>query len=229
MGKDSTRVMMMMEDDFEDLVDEDEDDDELDDLAFVSNGGDSGEDDLFDAVVGKLEEILMGEGFNEQLASFMQSHCTVFDRAPEMKLEYTPIFERYTQLIEEYVERGLSEALPDFDMEQFLPMLEAREDEISADVVDMLLSMSDFELFKESMVDYKEQIVEQTHQGDFLCLSGRPTVLHTDDMEDGEARPDLMGLEIKPLSPKGLLVQGGGDGPPPFSAVAPQPFSLKNA
>merc|ERR1711924_181751 len=129
--------MMMMEDDFEDLVDEgeveediciEEDEDEELELAFVSNGGDSGEDDLFDAVVGKLEEILMDEGFNEQLASFMQSHCTVFDRAPEMKLEYTPIFERYTQLIEEYVERALCEALPDFDMEQFLPMLEARED-----------------------------------------------------------------------------------------------------
>merc|ERR1711924_198671 len=91
--------MMMMEDDFEDLVDEgeveediciEEDEDEELELAFVSNGGDSGEDDLFDAVVGKLEEILMDEGFNEQLASFMQSHCTVFDRAPEMKLEYTP-------------------------------------------------------------------------------------------------------------------------------------------
>merc|ERR1711924_346983 len=96
--------MMMMEDDFEDLVDEgeveediciEEDEDEELELAFVSNGGDSGEDDLFDAVVGKLEEILMDEGFNEQLASFMQSHCTVFARAPEMKLEYTPIFERY--------------------------------------------------------------------------------------------------------------------------------------
>lgn len=98
----------------------------------------------------------------------------------------------------------------------------AREDEISPDVCDMLLSLSDFEIFKEQMVDYKEQIVEQTHGSMMdLCLSGRPTVIHTEDMEDGEARLDLMdGLQIKPLSPKSVV--GGDDEPPAFAAIPPQ-------
>merc|ERR1711959_218796 len=107
-------------------------------------------------------------------------------------------------------------------MEQFLTLLEAREDEISADVFDMLLSLSDFETFKAQMVDFREQRVEARPEENFLCLSGRPTVLHTEDMEDGEARLDLMdGLQIKPLSPKGVM-GGDSDGPPAFASVAPR-------
>jgi len=210
-------------DGFEDIIDEieedicvDEDEDEDDDIAFVSVGGNSGEDDLFDMIVGKLEEIIMEEGFSEETTEFMRVHCVHFERGDEQKLEYTDIFQRYTMLIEEHVERGLSEGIPEFSMEKFLNVLEERQDEVSADVFDMLLSMSDFELFKEQMLEYKEQCVEKTSTG-FLCISGRPTVLHTDDMEDGEERFDLMdGLSIKPLSPKGLAAR---DGPPPFGLI----------
>jgi len=218
---------MLLDDDFEDMVDEveedicvdDDFDDEDEDIAYVSMGGDSGEDDMFDAMVGKLEEIIMDDEFNGQLTEFMQTHCTCFERGDEYKLEYTEIFQQYTTLIEEHVERGLREGIPDFCMEKFLALLEEREDEISADVFDMLLSLSDFEVFKEQMVEYKEQRVN-SNVGNFLCISGKPTVLHTEDMEDGEARLDLMdGLSIKPLSPGGVMAS---DGPPPFATVAPQ-------
>jgi len=212
---------------FEDIIDEIEEDicvddefdeEEDDDIAFVSTGGNSGEDDLFDAIIGKLEEIIMEEEFNSQTTEFMQTHCVHFDRSDEMKLCYTEIFEQYTNLIEGFIERGLSEGIPDFDMEQFLGMIEQREEEVGADVFDMLLSMSDFEMFKEQMVEYKEQCVEMTSQNMF-SISGQPTVVHTEDMEDGEMRMDLMdGLSIKPLSPKtGLAAR---DGPPAFGHVA---------
>merc|ERR1711907_553616 len=201
-GQRKLSTMIMDGDDFEgfeDIIDEIEEDicvegedDEEEDLAFVSNGGDSGEDDIFDAIVGKLEEIIMDEEFSEQTTEFMRVHCVHFERGDEHKLEYMGIFQQYTTLIEEHVERGLREGIPDFSMEKFLALLEAREDEISADVFDMLLSLSDFETFKEQMVDYREQRVEARPEENFLCISGRPTVLHLDDMEDGEARLDLM-------------------------------------
>jgi len=42
--------------------------------------------------------------------------------------------------------------------------------------------------------------------------------LHTDDMEDGEERMDLIdGLVVKPLSPKGGL--DSSDGPPAFGTM----------
>merc|ERR1719231_1413536 len=159
-------------DTFEDIIDEieedicveDDFDDEMEDIAYVSIGGNSGEDDMFDAVVGKLEEIIMDEDFNAQTTEFMRRNCVHFERGDELKLEYTEVFQQYTTLIEEHVERGLREGIPDFCMETFLGLLEARQDEISADVFDMLLSMSDFELFKEQMVDYREQCVERTRR-----------------------------------------------------------------
>merc|ERR1711907_736745 len=125
---------------------------------------------LFDAIVGKLEEIIMDEEFNAQTTEFMQTNCICFERGDEHKLEYTDIFEQYTNLIEEHVERGLREGIPDFCMETFLGLLEAREAEIGADVFDMLLSMSDFEVFKEQMVEYREQCVDKT-SADCLCIS----------------------------------------------------------
>merc|ERR1711907_124776 len=219
-------IMDGVDESFEDIVDEIEEDicieddfeDDDDDIAFVSTGGNSGEDDLFDAIVGKLEEIIMDEEFNAQTTEFMQTNCVCFERGDEHKLEYTDNFEQYTNLIEEHVERGLREGIPDFCMETFLGLLEAREAEIGADVFDMLLSMSDFEVFKEQMVEYREQCVDKT-SADCLCISGRPTVLHTDDMEDGEERMDLMdGLMVKPLSPKGGL--DSRDAPPPFGTIS---------
>ena len=83
----------------------------------------------------------------------------------------------------------------------------------------MLLGMSDFNMFKEQMVEYREQCVDMsnTEMMDIgLCLHVTPTVVHNEEMEDGEEREDLMdGLCIKPLSPSGLNSRSA---PPPFGA-----------
>merc|ERR1719506_1438223 len=92
-----------VQDEFEDVVDEVEeildfeDDDEWcddgdDDIGLASTGGENADDDFFDAVIGKLEEIIMGDVFNEQQQEFMHNNCACFDRSPEMKLEYTELF-----------------------------------------------------------------------------------------------------------------------------------------
>merc|ERR1711907_146710 len=222
MGRSHRAMGVLTEDfeDFEDMVDDeieediciDEELDEEEDILHVSMGEDDG-DAMFDMIVGKLEEILMDDNFNEQTTQFMQQNCAYFDRGDEQKLEYMTIFQRYTDLIEEHIERALVEGVPDFCMEKFLEMLEQRQDEVSEDVTEMLLSLSDFEVFKESVLEHKEQCVEKTSEG-ILCLQGQPTVIHVDEMEDGEERLDLMdGLSIAPISPKGGL---SSDGPPAF-------------
>lgn len=215
-------------DDFEDMVDEveehievDECSDDDEDIAFISTGGNSGDDDLFDAMVGKLEEIIMDDEFNHQVNSFMRQYCTHFERGDEQKLEYMEIFQQHTKLVEDHIERGLSAALPNFQMETFLEMLEARQDEVSEDVMDLLLEMSDFELFKDSMLAYKEQCVEKSGDSALtLCLDVRPTVIHSDEMEDGEERLDLMdALNIAPLSPGAKGGLAAADGPPAFEVI----------
>merc|ERR1712224_819049 len=137
-------------DEFEDMEDEEWCDDEEDDIGLASTGGDNADDDFFDAVIGKLEEIIMGDAFNHHQKEFMEAHCQLFDRQTEMKLEFTQVFQEYTSLIEQHIESGLTEGVPGFDMARFLGLLEEREDEGSADV---------FEMFRDQMCEFKEQIV----------------------------------------------------------------------
>lgn len=194
-------------DDFEDIVDEvieedicefDEEEwnEEEDGEGLASVGGENEDDDFFDASIGKLEEIIMSEVFVEQQEAFMRDHCAIFDRTAEMKFEYTDIFKQYTALIEDHIERALTEGVHNFSMDRFLTLLQCREEEVCADVFDMLLSLSDFEMFREQMCEYKEQRLNQGNQqqaaaASFLCISGNHSTIHEDEQEDGEARPEL--------------------------------------
>merc|ERR1712194_57042 len=210
------RAMVMVSDDFEDIVDEIPEDidcdeeqdwcmeDDEDDVGLASTGGLNADDDFFDASIGVLEEIIMGEEFNQQQHSFMEAHCEAFDRDTELKLEFTEIFQEYTAILEHHIEDGLTQGVPDFSMERFLGLLEKREEEVSTDVFDMLLSLSDFEMFRTQMCEFKEQCMGKGGEGfaaeNFLCISGCP--VHEDEQEDGEARPDLnCFLDITNITP----------------------------
>eukprot|EP00656_Telonema_subtile_P042073 TRINITY_DN474_c0_g1_i6.p1 TRINITY_DN474_c0_g1~~TRINITY_DN474_c0_g1_i6.p1 ORF type:complete len:116 (+),score=33.61 TRINITY_DN474_c0_g1_i6:70-417(+) len=107
-------------------------------------------------------------------------------------------------MLEKHIEAGLTQGIPDFSMERFLLLLEKREEEVSADVFDMLLSLSDFEMFRDQMCEFKEQCLggcEGFAAENFLSISGCP--VHQDEQEDGEARPELNTfLEITAITPE---------------------------
>lgn len=52
----------------------------------------------------------------------------------ENKLVYTELFARYTALVEAGVAAGLAAALPGFDMESFLALVDAHQEELGAEV-----------------------------------------------------------------------------------------------
>ncbi|GMI46841.1 hypothetical protein TrCOL_g11935 [Triparma columacea] len=88
-------------------------------------------------------------------SSFCSRHCSVFDDTEESKLIYTDIFSQYTELIEGYIISRLTSEVPGFTMDEFGAMLGNRQDEITGDVFDMLMSFTDFEEFKSLMLSYK--------------------------------------------------------------------------
>jgi len=57
--------------------------------------------------------------------------------------------------MESCIEAELLEAIDGFEMQQFMDQLAERQDEITGDVFDVLLGLSDFEEFKEMMLSYK--------------------------------------------------------------------------
>ena len=123
-------------------------------------GGDQGmnssaEDQRFDAIVGCLEEVLMNPEFQLRQDAFCEKHCSKFFSDDENRLEYMPLFQEYSTLIETFIAESLTERIEGFSMEEFQDMLENREGEICGDIFDLLLSLSDFQEFKDTMLSYK--------------------------------------------------------------------------
>eukprot|EP00164_Ancoracysta_twista_P001860 GFYU01002447.1.p1 GENE.GFYU01002447.1~~GFYU01002447.1.p1 ORF type:complete len:206 (+),score=79.52 GFYU01002447.1:169-786(+) len=186
---------------FTDIVDEidedimDTEDDDFTECLMSSAHGQNADDDKFDEIVGTLEDIMMNDEFLETQEKFMKDHCDQFENTDENKLIYMDIFKQYTTTIEQLLEDKLIEALPEFKMEDFIMMVQDREDQISGDMFDMLLSFGDFNTFKEIILSYKEGANSNNPS---LGIHVRPLELHTDEQEDGEAMPDL-NLGISPL------------------------------
>ena len=123
-------------------------------------GGDQGmgsspEDQRFDSIVGCLEEVLMNPEFQLRQDQFCEEHCSKFFSDEENRLEYMPLFQEYSTLIETFIAERLTLHIEGFSMEEFQDMLENREGEICGDIFDLLLSLSDFQEFKDTMLSYK--------------------------------------------------------------------------
>ncbi|CAB4008077.1 ADP-ribosylation factor 2-binding [Paramuricea clavata] len=118
-------------------------------------GRSSRSDKKFDVTIGHIEDIIMEDTFQELQNEFMEKHYHHFEDVEENKLVYTDIFTQYTNLIEKHLEECLKQRMPDFSMEEFMTSLQSRKDQIGGDIFDMLLSFSDFIMFKQMFLDYK--------------------------------------------------------------------------
>lgn len=110
------------------------------------------EDAYFDTVVGHLQDLVIGDEFQKTRDAFMAKHKGIFEDKEENKLEYMPIFQSWTQLIEGSLEKYLIEKVPGFTMDAFLKMLPKRQQQIEDELYDMLVSLGDFQTFKDEML-----------------------------------------------------------------------------
>ena len=85
-----------------------------------------------------------------------------FEATEENKLVYTSIFKEYTNTIEAHLTQELTKAIPEFSMERFIALLKDRKDEIEEPIMDLLLSFSEFESFKEMMLFARAHLVATT-------------------------------------------------------------------
>lgn len=86
---------------------------------------------------------------------FLDKYCNEFEDKGENKLIYTDIFKQYTQLIETYLEKKLIERVPQYNINDFYKLLERRKKQIDDQLLDTLISFTDFQTFKEMILDYK--------------------------------------------------------------------------
>ncbi|CAB1423474.1 unnamed protein product [Pleuronectes platessa] len=117
----------------------------------------SATDSAFDAVIGCIENIIMEEEFQQLQQSFMEKHYLEFDNSDENKLCYTTIFKEYVDRLEKHLEQQLMERIPDFNMNTFIELLMQHKDEVAGDIVEMLLTFTDFMAFKEMFLEYRAE------------------------------------------------------------------------
>lgn len=106
-----------------------------------------------------VDEVLTEKEFMSALKEFTQQHCDVFESSDENKLEYTPIFENYAKLVEQYVDKRLVEK--GVDLEKFMADLPAYIDSADAHprtgaVLELLSSFDSFVAFKDMMLEAKK-------------------------------------------------------------------------
>lgn len=95
------------------------------------------------------------------------AHCELFEDTDENKLEYTPVFEEYCETMEALIADRLAEAIEDFDMVEFMEMLQEQQESqggnckggpsMQGDVFEMLHELGDFASFKELMLAFKAE------------------------------------------------------------------------
>ena len=130
----------------------------------ITAGGHNDGDDKFDLYVGVLQDIVMEEEFEKRRQEFVHENCQEFQPLEENKLSYTAIFKEYQNNIEAYLMERMGHEISDFSMEYFSNELLTRKDEIDEQIMDLLLSFSDFVQFKEMMLFEKAHFVATTPQ-----------------------------------------------------------------
>eukprot|EP01017_Pseudomicrothorax_dubius_P014500 TRINITY_DN1690_c0_g1_i1.p1 TRINITY_DN1690_c0_g1~~TRINITY_DN1690_c0_g1_i1.p1 ORF type:complete len:178 (-),score=65.56 TRINITY_DN1690_c0_g1_i1:184-717(-) len=150
------------------LVDFDPDNpDEEEGFEYTSYGGINREDDEFDEIVGKLQDIVIEPTFEDLQKKFLDQNCEIFQEGEENKMEYMVAFKNYQKTVESYLEKRLKEELRNFEMSKFFKLLEPRSDQIDDQLLDMLISFTDYQLFKEhlaaTLVEGAEGVDELLH------------------------------------------------------------------
>jgi ADP-ribosylation factor 2-binding protein len=120
-----------------------------------------------DSWVQAVDEVLTEKEFMGALKEFTQKHCEVFEASDENKLEYTPLFEKYAHLVEQYVDRRLVEK--GVDLEKFMADLPAYIDSADAHprtgaVLELLTSFDSFVAFKDMMLEAKKSLAADTDE-----------------------------------------------------------------
>jgi len=95
-------------------------------------------------------------------------------------------------LVEHHIQDELKRRIPGFSMEDFTKSLEHRQDQIGGDILEMLLSFTDFLAFKQMFLDYKA-----AKEGTAVDFSDLLTITSSSGHKD-----ESQGMQIDPDSPR---------------------------
>ena len=111
----------------------------------------------FDRFAEALQDIVIEDSFEKMQNDFCEKYYKVFEEKDENKLEYTKIFNEYTKTTEEFLEKELAKIVKEYKVDEFYKLLESKKFKIDEQLLDTLLDLSEFNNFKEMMLNYKRE------------------------------------------------------------------------
>ncbi|XP_055522355.1 ADP-ribosylation factor-like protein 2-binding protein [Wyeomyia smithii] len=111
--------------------------------------------EYFDTVIGHIEDIVIGEEFQNMANQFMDCYYHLFEAGEENKIVYTEVYQKYTSLVETFIVKNLNRRMSYFDMDLFALELETKKNQLDGEIFELLYTLTDFLAFKEMMLDYK--------------------------------------------------------------------------
>lgn len=108
-------------------------------------------------ILQKVEEFLMDDDkIGEDFEKFATDNCDIFEDTEENKLEYMDIYKKFTDLFNERIEAFITKN--NSTLEEFVAACENASNEEGDEnfAVQLILSITSFEAFKEMMVHQKK-------------------------------------------------------------------------
>ncbi|XP_065366132.1 ADP-ribosylation factor-like protein 2-binding protein [Calliphora vicina] len=136
--------------------------------------------EYFDQVIGHIEDIVLSEKFQDLHEQFLERYWSKFEDNEENKLEYMEVFEEYTTTFETFFMEELNRCMDNFDMEKFAEELNLHESSpnamgfVDSEIFELLYSFSNFQIFKNLMLDYRSKKEGRVQHLDFNILITKP-------------------------------------------------------
>ena len=111
----------------------------------------------FNFAIGVIEDLLVSEKFAELQNKFFDRFYPSFEYGEENKLIYMDVFKQYQSIIERAIEQELQSQVAGFSMEWMSKMLNTHQDCVDMGVIEILNSLTDFLIFKDLMLGFKEE------------------------------------------------------------------------
>ena len=128
----------------------------IDDDDFEESIVNKDSDDFkFDVFAEALQDIVIEEEFEKMQNDFCEKYYKIFEDKEENKLEYTKIFNEYTKKTEDFLVKNLQKRVTQYKIDDFYKMLESKKFKMDEQLLDTLLALSDFNNFKDMMLNYK--------------------------------------------------------------------------
>ncbi|TPX39783.1 hypothetical protein SeMB42_g06251 [Synchytrium endobioticum] len=133
-------------------------------------GSQTVEDERFDAVIGHLEDILVGDDFARFEETFNNSYGPTFQTSPAKKTPaQTDAFNIWKEQVKHFVAPRITAALSWFDFDEFLVSLKSHP-ELDGDVFDFLATLSSLDAFKEKMSENEQPANKEVDFSDLLAI-----------------------------------------------------------